>query len=378
MYKIIIFIIMTCILLIPGTQVCAESPARLVKEGNTAYLAGEYDEALSAYEEASVEAPEAPQIYFNKGASLYQKGDYSGAAEAFEKAALKSKDIRLEAASKFNLGNCAYREAERQQDSDLNKALEACGKSIQHYQEALELDPDFTEAAENIEVVRLVMKTILDEINKQKEAQKQQQEAMQKTAEQLKELIEKQQNALNRNHQLEDERSQKGHSPELSDKIQDLARDQRDLKEETEELAKNMPKPAGQNTSPAEIPAEKHLENAAKEQQAATGNLERQNTSEAGNNQEKAIEELEKALSSLGEKQKCEGQKQEQQQQEGDQQEQQQQSSPTDEPSQCEENQDGMAQMSDDAHDILDEEKENKKQRRAQSAGGHRDVDRDW
>jgi len=33
--------------------------------------------------------------------------------------------------------------------------------------------------------------------------------------------------------------------------------------------------------------------------------------------------------------------------------------------------------MSDDAHDILDEEKENKKQRRAQSAGGHRDVDRD-
>lgn len=378
MYKIIIFIIMNGILLIPVTQACADSPARLVKEGNSAYLAGEYDEALSAYEEASVEAPEAPQIYFNKGASLYQKGDYSGAAEAFEKAALKSKDIRLEAASKFNLGNCAYREAERQQDSDLNKALEACGKSIQHYQEALELDPDFTEAAENIEVVRLVMKTILDEINKQKEAQKQQQEAMQKTAEQLKELIEKQQNALNRNHQLEDERTKKGQSPELSDKIQDLARDQRDLKEETEELAKNMPKPAGQNTSPAENPAEKHLENAAKEQQAASGNLEQQNTLEAGNNQEKAIEELEKALSSLGEKQKCEGQKQEQQQQERDQQEQQQQSSPTDEPSQCEENQDGMAQMSDDAHDILDEEKENKKQRRMQSTGGHRDVDRDW
>ena len=177
---------------------------------------------------------------------------------------------------------------------------------------------------------------------------------------------------------LEDERSQKGPSPELSDKIQDLARDQRDLKEETEELAKNMPKPAGQNTSPAESPAEKHLENAAKEQQAASGNLEQQNTSEAGNNQEKAIEELEKALSSLAEKQKCEGQKQEPQQQEGGQQEQQQQSPSTDEPSQCEENQEGMAQMSDDAHDILDEEKENKKQRRMQSAGGHRDVDRDW
>jgi tetratricopeptide (TPR) repeat protein len=369
---------MTCILFIPCSQVCAGSPAKLVKEGNEAYLAGKYDDALSAYEEAFVEAPEAPQIYFNKGASLYQKGDYSGAAEAFEKAALKSKDIRLEASSKFNLGNCAFREAERQQDSDLNKALEACGRSIQHYQDALDLDPDFTEAAENIEVVRLVMKTILDEINKQKEAQKKQQEAMQKTAKQLKDLIEKQQTALTRNQQLQNDRRQKGDSPELRDKIQDLARDQKDLKKETEALAKNMPKPSGQNTSPAESPAQQHLKNAAKEQAAASGNLEQQNMSEAENNQKKALEALKKALSSLGENKKCEGQQQEQQQQDGGQQEKQQQAQSSDEPSQCEESQEAMAQMSDDAKDILEEEKENKNRRRMQSAGGHRDVDRDW
>ena len=140
-------ILASCILLITYSNLYGASSADLVNKGNTAYLAGKYDEALFAYEEASVEAPESPHIYFNRGAALYQKGDYSGAIEAFEKAALKSKDIQLEAKSRFNLGNCAYREAERQQDSNLEKALEACTKSIRHYQEALELDSDLKEAA---------------------------------------------------------------------------------------------------------------------------------------------------------------------------------------------------------------------------------------
>ena len=78
------------------------------------------------------------------------------------------------------------------QDSDLKKALEECNKSIRHYQEALALDPGFHQAAENIELVRLVLKTILDEINRQKKAQEQQNEAMQRAAEQLKELISRQ------------------------------------------------------------------------------------------------------------------------------------------------------------------------------------------
>jgi len=356
----------------------ADSPAGLVSEGNAAYLAGDYDKALSSYDEASVESPESPHIYFNKGAALYQKSDYFGASEAFEKAALKSKDIQLEAKCKFNLGNCAYREAERQQDSDLNKALEACTKSIRHYQEALALVPDFDEAAENIEVVRLVMKTILDNINKQKEAAKQQQEAMQQAAEKLKELIRKQQDALDVNKQIQDERKQKGDSQKLKDEVQGLARDQKDLQTETEALAKNMPKPGRQNTPATENPSEQHLKNAAKEQKAASGNLEQDHTSEAKANQEKALGELKEALASLSENKKGGQQKH---QQEGEEHKQQQAPStdktPQDQKDQ-KENQAAMAQHSDAAQDILDEEKKNMKQRRMQAAGSYKDVDRDW
>jgi len=373
----IYIVVVSGILMMAPVYGYADSPAGLVSEGNAAYLAGEYDKALSSYDEASVEAPESPHIYFNKGAALYQKSDYSGASESFEKAALKSKDIRLEAKSKFNLGNCAYREAERQQDSDLNKALEACTKSIRHYQDAFALVPEFDEAAENIEVVRLVMKTILDNINKQKEAAKQQQEAMQQAADKLKELIKKQQDALGGNKQIQDERRQKGDSQKLKDDVQDLARNQKDLQTETEALANNMPKPGCQNPPATENPTEKHLKNAAKEQNAASGNLEQDHTSEAENNQEKALKELKDALSSLNEDQKAGKQQQEQQGGEG----QRQAPSCTETaPQEKEDPQENTAaaQLSDGAHDILDEEKENKKQRRMQSAGAYRDVDKDW
>ena len=364
-------------LLIPTGLVFADSPAELVRQGNTAYLAEKYDEALAAYEEASVEAPESPHLYFNKGTALYQKGDYTGASQSFEKAALKSRDLQLEADSKFNLGNCAFREAERQQDGDLQKALESCGKSIQYYQEALELDPDFSAAAENIEVVRLVMKTLLDAINKQKEAQKQQQEANQKIAETLKELIARQNDALDRNRHLEQERNREGASPELQGMTEELIRDQKDLQADTEDLAEDIPKPRNQNAPSQESPVATHLKNAVKEQQAASGNLEQQNSAAAEKNQEKAVEELKEALSALSSGQQCKSPVPQQQQQQGEQQ-QQQEASADKRPEEGNEDQEAAAQMDDDALDILDEEKENKKQRRMQSAGGYRDVDKDW
>lgn len=176
-----VLIILVGFFLIPA-QGWASSASKLVNEGNTAFAMRKYDRALEAYEKAALDAPESAYIYFNKGAAYYRKKDYAKAAAAFEQAALKSKDIKLEAQSKFNLGVCSFREAEQQRNGDLNKVLAACEKSIRYFQEALKLDPQFKEAAENIEVVRLTMKSILDEIKKQKEAAHKQQKARQKAA----------------------------------------------------------------------------------------------------------------------------------------------------------------------------------------------------
>ena len=113
------------VLLLCAHPLYAAAPQRVIAKGNAAYHAGKYDEALSHYEEASVDTPESPYIYFNQGAVYYQMGDLAKAKESFEKAAVKTRDTDLEVHAKFNLGNTAFREAERQQDSDLEKSLAA-------------------------------------------------------------------------------------------------------------------------------------------------------------------------------------------------------------------------------------------------------------
>ena len=181
--------------------VMADSKGTLVEKGNTLFQNGDYDGALDAYEEAAVFDPESPRILFNKGAALYKKEDYAAAKDAFQQSALKTKDIVFEANARFNTGLCFFKQGERQKDSDLNKTLEAYGASIQAFQEALKLNPDLTGAAENIELVRLMMKSVLDEIKKQEDAAQKQQEAMRKTAKKIEDLIDKQTDLLKQSEQ---------------------------------------------------------------------------------------------------------------------------------------------------------------------------------
>jgi len=128
--NIIAFLLIT---LIP-VHTMGESAAEIVKRGNTAYSLGKYDEALSAYEEAYQKIPESSRILFNKGTAFYQKGEYPKAIEAFQEAEQKSKEPLLNAYTRFNLGNSYFQEAEKEKQTDQNKALDLYGKSILNYQ----------------------------------------------------------------------------------------------------------------------------------------------------------------------------------------------------------------------------------------------------
>jgi len=378
----IVYLIVTCLsVFVFPFHGYGKTLAGLVKEGNNAYTKGEYDSAVTAYDDALKDAPDSPYVCFNKGAALYKKGDYEGASEAFEKAALNSREQQLEAKSKFNLGNSAYKEAEAQKEKDLQKALEGCSKSVSYYQEALDLDPDLKEAAENMEMVRLVMKNLLDEMQKQKEADQKDQEKKEQAAEKLKELIKEQETALEKNKNIEKERAENGDSKTSDKKIGELADEQKAIRDKTEALSKEWPDGEGQDNASDEVPVSKHLENAVKEQEAAYGNLGQKNTKEAANNQEDAIKELKEALDSR-QKESNNGTGQNDKDQQDKQQGQQQQ-----EPYSDEAKKDGgdqtqeqvsAAELSDDAQDILNDEKENKEQRRAMIIRGYKEVDKDW
>jgi Ca-activated chloride channel homolog len=363
-----------------SSQALAKSPSGLVKDGNSAYNSGQYDKAISAYDEALKEASESPYVYFDKGAALYKKGDYAGAGEAFEKAASKSKDQLLEAKSKFNLGNSNYKQAGALKEKEPDKALEKCSTSISHYREALNLDPKLKEAAENIEMVRLDMKNILDLINKQKDARKDEQEKKQETAKQLQKLIKDQEAGLEKNQKLDTQRAGKGDTPKTTKEMSDLSKEQKALRDRTDGVLKDLQKAGDKTDSTKEDPAVKHLENAEKEQDAASGNLDQKNTKASLDNQKKAVKELKDALDTMQEKgnnnkgQNNAGQQDKQAGTEENNKGQQQASSADQSQSMT-----GSNNLSGDARDILNDEKTEKdEQRKALAVKSYKEVDKDW
>jgi Ca-activated chloride channel homolog len=398
-----LYIFFMCLMFFP-VPIEAKSSSALVDKGNAAYAKQQYDEALKEYEAAGVDSPESPQIYFNKGAAYYRKGEFDKAKEAWEKAALNTKDVSFEARSLFNLGNTAFQESQRQQDSDPKKALEFCTQSVGYYQQVIDfsknpengIDPSLLkDASENLELVRLIMKSMIDAMSKQQEQAQQQQQA----ADELKELIKKQKELIDRNQYYHQEQQDKGDTRQLSENISQMAGDQDRLKEDTKNTAEKLPSADPSKPNPAGQ-AKEHLIKAQSSQQAATDNMTAGRLADATPNQESSLKELKDALESLekdgsnGNKQEKQDQQSQQQneQKQGDQQQkkqasdgqqnqQQKQQEQQQQGKQQEKNQDSekwIAGKPNDAQKILDEEKENQKNRLPESPGGYRDVDKDW
>ncbi|RJP76867.1 MAG: tetratricopeptide repeat protein [Desulfobacteraceae bacterium] len=288
----IIFMLMA---LIPRIAM-GESARDMVLRGNAAYDAGKYDEALSAYEEAAGKAPDSSRIIFNKGTAHYRKGEYQKAIEAFQEAGQKEiTDSLFGAYTKFNLGNSYFQEAEQKKQTDQNSALALYGKSIRNFQEALELSPDLKESAENIEIARLAMKSLLEQMEKERQS---------------------------------DEKQQQDSSGE--DKQQDGNR--QDASEKDGQQEENQQESSGDEKQQAQ---EKQQGQAPQPQEQ-------------------------------GDQQK---------QEQGEQQQEQGESRPE---SETGDQDDPTAQLSEDALDILNEEKENRKHRRMIQMEDDQGVERDW
>jgi tetratricopeptide (TPR) repeat protein len=219
----------------------AQSPGRLVSKGNKQYDKKDFAKALELYDRASVKAPESAIVAFNRGDAFFKKGDLEKAREQFQQAASKTKDLPFESKAWYNLGNCAFEEGKRQEDSDLQKALESLQQSVKHYGTALEKDPENKLAAENLEIARLKIKDLLDKQQKQQQQggqqgqQNQQNQQQDKKDQQQQEGQEQQQDQQNKEQQQQqgaeenkdqkkqDDKNQQGASKDQQKK--QLARD---------------------------------------------------------------------------------------------------------------------------------------------------------
>ena len=364
--------LLALVMLAVSTPVLADSAGRLIRRGNDSFDRGDLDGAAEYYELASVKIPESPIVEFNLGNVEYMRGDFAAARDRFEEAALKARDLSLEAQALYNIGNCAFRQGQRQADSDLEKALEFFKESVEYYSASLEKELEMPDAAHNLEVARLVIKDLLDAIKKQQEQMKEQQEKLREVVDSLQAVMKRQDAALGRSLDLSGSR-EKGTSA-WNGKVDGERDDQTSIAGSTGEVSGMLTDLFKDQQPEQVVQALSHLDSSLVDQEGALNDLEEHRPDAAAGDQQSSLGQMRKALEKLTE---GDGQNQDQQQQGQQDQQQQQQQEPQEEQEEQQQQQKEQQVRSETAKDILDEEKKNREKRK-QAASGYRKVDKDW
>lgn len=140
--------------------------------GYEAYQAGDYQKAMTDFESRLQTAPDSTKLQFDAGAASYKLGDFGKAVDHFTKALL-AEDQKLREDASYNLGNSLVRRGESAQGKEEKKA--DWKNAIQHYTEALNIQPKNKRAEENREIV----KKMLEDLEKEEQEQKKQDEQKQ-------------------------------------------------------------------------------------------------------------------------------------------------------------------------------------------------------
>ncbi len=167
-YKTIFQVLLTVAI----AQAASADSARVsTSQGNKLYKQGNFNEAINTYNQALLEAPQALEPKFNQANSYYRLDDLSEAMNLYRQVAAESKDMKVVAKAKYNLGNSYFQQGSKQKDSNLQKAIDNLKTAIGSWRSVLDIEPENKKAAKNIEVARLLIKDLLDQLNKQQQQQ---------------------------------------------------------------------------------------------------------------------------------------------------------------------------------------------------------------
>ena len=116
-----------------------------------AYNAGRYDEAMREYEKLAEQKPDDLRLLFNAGDAAY-RGTNFAAAKAHFTTVLTARDLKLQQAAYYNLGNTQYRLGELAEDLDAMQTQ--WEEAIKSFQIAVQLDKSDANAAHNLALVQ--------------------------------------------------------------------------------------------------------------------------------------------------------------------------------------------------------------------------------
>lgn len=118
--------------------------------GVEAFERKDYPGARSEFDRQLSRQPDRPEMQFNVGSAAYKQGDLDTALGAFSRA-VTSPDPALRGKAAYNLGNTLFQRGARQQEKEARKS--EWKNAIQHYDEALKVDPKNADAIYNRDLV---------------------------------------------------------------------------------------------------------------------------------------------------------------------------------------------------------------------------------
>lgn len=227
-------------MLLASTTASADKPREEMSTGHSAYEAGRFDDAASAFGRAAETAPTAkldpsPALY-NQASALFRLGQLDESSRLFADA-LKSPDLHLQARTYFNRGNVLAQQAQgSRQAGKTDEGLKQITEALSMYENSMLLQPADEDPKVNYEL-----------------------------ALQLKHQLEQQQQQEQQQEQQKDEKDQKDQDKKDQQQQEEEKKDQQDGQNQQE--GQQQPQPEQQGQQQAEQPEQKSEEMTPKEAQ---------------------------------------------------------------------------------------------------------------
>ena len=238
-------------LLASSLLACGRQTPEANAQGNDAFDAQDYPGAIEAYRLAQESSPDLPEPFYNSGNAQHRQESYDEALSSYDQAQLNAGD-ELTGSIHFNRGNVHFNR-------------EAYGEAAEAYREVLRLSPDDADAKHNLELA-------LRQMHQEQEQQEQQQQGQQ-------EQQEEQQQQGGQEQQQSGEQEQEEQDSQDGQDEQEQPEAEQDGEQEQQEDGQQQPQPGpgGQQPPPlTEEQARQLLEAVGSDAETLQAHLQRQ------------------------------------------------------------------------------------------------------
>ncbi|HEV58430.1 MAG TPA: tetratricopeptide repeat protein [Phycisphaerales bacterium] len=159
-------VIIGVLLVLPAVSWAASAPG-LIRRGNDHYAQGKYDQAAAAYEQALARDGELAEARYNRACAAYQQEQFDQAIEDYRALAAQSENPDLALRAKYNLGNSYFQRGRELAQQQPQAALEDLERAVEAWRQVQQMAPQHPHVDRNIEVGRLWIRNLKQQIEQQ-------------------------------------------------------------------------------------------------------------------------------------------------------------------------------------------------------------------